>query len=1323
VFRVEGSLNLLSLETITSSLEAFLSLLVHVLAEGFDPSPADNYGTVSDIDKRNIGETRGIPQLQFTLNVRSLPEKSAVAQVFINNLNINPLDRSIREAVEFFSCAWPKKHTNQSAFVENKMPRSSVGTEQQQQPVAPSFNWFELNITAHYPTIFFLADETDPLTRSLVLRGRFVVKMRMENECVGASCLSKRKTVKAHLQSMESYINPNAAVTLEDTSSMQEILHSAIVDNGDSSSFPITFLTKPEAKMHPSTLGIALIEPVTALLEFAQVERLLFPTSRNISLYIEPLSTSLSFEDLCLIDRIRRRWTYDQQLAREAGKVSKRSSSHSSQYLSHEYREEKTAEHHQSLNTDDIYEVEFSTTKLGIILRKQGDKVVIDHIQESGQREKELNVGDEIILINREAVGGMPFQTILDLLATSSRPLSVVFRRRTYDHPILTTVSQQTDMEAYHMQMLVGEALSNDSMSATPLGSYDISRFNVIFKIGNRTGLRFVRSLCGNLAVVDECNIEACRRAIISGTRIPKPGAVVLGINGSLGIEYEEVLDSIRNFEELSNLANDTTRITSFKLTFLEAPSVSWGTVDDISIEILRLKVSLIDDINGRDMPLLRSTLELLSLSFQRAFALETSYIRAHLPFYLISEGDFSSSSANDFFNDFIVKGRLETAVGMDYYNSRISVWEPLLEDSPSIRCLFERQKGSKSKKLPGNTAFILSDYSMAQHESYICLNLTDAAIDILTAAVQDLRRWMVDNTGPSDVDIIQGLDGSMARSVDESKSSDSEITPSDVFDAQKVAADAALIFAQRHGREPDATESSKPFVLRNRTGLGLRFFLRAKDDSDSMERIFVGSKEIKCTHPDGIQVIDGEEARFSMDITEFVSSNTSKRVRDAEHFPFLNVHLLSPKPEFTIDILRTLPVMKIGSTIRRLSIHRSDSLGDTDEFSSFVAWTVSIESNRRIITISNAVSISSSIGIPIELGVRNDATREVEFLGTVSFDKPYSVPLSLDLSVKHTEILMRPKAPSSTPLYEWCSESILELNLVNAAWRWVTSSGRNKIRCQRELGGAAYISLQVFNDHNGLADNVSTKKTKVRGRNTCVILDSFLKLRNALPVDIAWETCHNPAPKNIHLDSSTNYSVTKHSLKSGECVDLIECDIHDIESLPIRFRCSNSNTWSSWTTISVRSDISPSNSDASKRETPTFEVRDTIIISAENEGTAEWTIGLKRSFRLPYGIDFILFSELWIANFTNLPLVFGAPKVQLIPSSSDVYYGPSAAESALLEISSILEFGERGKGLEKEYEENFFMGSDAREFGHQLSDEVIGEFNSFNGDHSLRIF
>jgi hypothetical protein len=75
-----------------------------------------------------------------------------------------------------------------------------------------------------------------------------------------------------------------------------------------------------------------------------------------------------------------------------------------------------------------------------------------------------------------------------------------------------------------------------------------------------------------------------------------------------------------------------------------------------------------------------------------------------------------------------------------------------------------------------------------------------------------------------------------------------------------------------------------------------------------------------------------------------------------------------------------------------------------------------------------------------------------------------------------------------------------------------------------------------------------------------------------------------------------------------------------------------------------------------------------------------------------PYGFDIILFSELWIKNLTPLPLVVGAPTSQVngtdaiksgeATSRSLDVAGKLAAETALMEIVSVLELGDRGRNI-----------------------------------------
>ena len=77
------------------------------------------------------------------------------------------------------------------------------------------------------------------------------------------------------------------------------------------------------------------------------------------------------------------------------------------------------------------------------------------------------------------------------------------------------------------------------------------------------------------------------------------------------------------------------------------------------------------------------------------------------------------------------------------------------------------------------------------------------------------------------------------------------------------------------------------------------------------------------------------------------------------------------------------------------------------------------------------------------------------------------------------------------------------------------------------------------------------------------------------------------------------------------------------------------------------------------------------------------------------FGLDVILYADLWLLNQTGLPLVFGCPSMQLQTRRNnesgdtqqdgaqfDESANKIAAEAALMEIASVLEFGEKGKNL-----------------------------------------
>ena len=98
-------------------------------------------------------------------------------------------------------------------------------------------------------------------------------------------------------------------------------------------------------------------------------------------------------------------------------------------------------------------------------------------------------------------------------------------------------------------------------------------------------------------------------------------------------------------------------------------------------------------------------------------------------------------------------------------------------------------------------------------------------------------------------------------------------------------------------------------------------------------------------------------------------------------------------------------------------------------------------------------------------------------------------------------------------------------------------------------------------------------------------------------------------------------------------------------------------------------------------------------------------------------GYDLVLFCELWICNLSSLPIVFGAPSSQIVlkelndPLQNVRIEGnrKMVAEAAINEISSLLEFGEKGRVIGKDDEDQHQISRDIRILPKQQSMEVFG--------------
>lgn len=155
-----------------------------VLIEGYSPSD-DHMGSSGERDR-----IEKEPQLLLTVDTCSsssagltnedyIPSKEddgdkiILARMVFNYLSVNALIRPLREIVAFLSCAWPV-NDDQSNHVDDNVyettETSVTNVDGGKKPVS-SRKGLQLKLVAHYPRIFFVADESDPCSRALVLRG------------------------------------------------------------------------------------------------------------------------------------------------------------------------------------------------------------------------------------------------------------------------------------------------------------------------------------------------------------------------------------------------------------------------------------------------------------------------------------------------------------------------------------------------------------------------------------------------------------------------------------------------------------------------------------------------------------------------------------------------------------------------------------------------------------------------------------------------------------------------------------------------------------------------------------------------------------------------------------------------------------------------------------------------------------------------------------------------------------------------------------------------------------------------------------------------
>lgn len=1244
-------------------------------------------------------------------------------RVTLNHMNINPLIRPLSEVADFISGAWhlelsdveadetPSKVEEISGIAERRedlgeeFQRSYQGAHHQSNIAAiiPSeqspVRGFHVTIITNYPKVFLVPDETDPSTRALVLRGLTILNGSMvKNSTSTGFPNSTVVSIQGQIHCLESYINPDP----------RRILESSFVRDSTGIS-TIDEMDVDEHKERTDDLGVALIEPVTASFSYSQTKRPNFPTVRQSFISMEPVSTTLSFEDIKLVEVVLSRWKSEKQLVRLKNIASidswknvsddmeisfnrSNESDNDAQSLTRSRDVVNEIMHSRSMDAQneatfcgnylpttsdsicfpglggnfmqsnevdscqDVYEIIFKDKKLGLVLRKKDTSVCIEDVLDI-KLDGIIKIGDEIISIDGVEIAGMAFQTVVNMLSKTKRPMKVTFQKKASKiHEDIEGDSlsnlMKSDVQGIEIGLSTETQESCESEAKCPT-VMDPSRLrqtkSLTFRKGMTNGIEIEQSPCGNIAVVssiDHTAYYACCVDRSPSKYVPVPGSAILALNNIASHKIE--FDSINEYLKASSTSiGQKSNIGTYTLTFLDASSKDWGALDKVDIVIAGIKLTLIDDINGRDMPLLRGTLHSVALKIERGLGLKCDSIKVAPPSLLTmrqipcqppSSVWTSSLCVLSDLTEVITRICASAEVCVDYYNARIAVWEPLLE--PALLSVeLESQKGNKSTSHPrsGAMSVSFSDFRpLDDMESlpFMCLNVTDSAADILLTALQEWKLWRKSMKQENDdgkyarmynTDPLSGVSihcSSLQQSTLHDKATISQDITNSFSDADctelgaaQNAAQAALIFARRRGIDSQKSGESKPFVFRNRTGMIIRFAPEMNQHTKSSRQEADSDKIFNLNHlrQYGVTVIeDGEEARFNLETMEGTSYNddTSSRpgngnkVRSYDgQFPLLSVDFETAN-EVQVEVLDHMSVVRIGDTIQKLFVKKIETLEEYETSSVLVVWSVELENNRRIITLSSAVRISSTrSGIPIQVGLRQiedgktSDSSAVKLIGTSTSTNIYFLPLWLELSFISAEILVRPYSESSS--FKWSSTCVLRLELQkhidefvmdcsSYAWEWNVSEFATTVECEKELLSSAYnsawLSYDYINDSSKVFNEIpgSFYQNESYGQDfriKCIDICSGLSLRNGLPVNLEWEiSSQSSSGKTVVLagSSTTPTKSTKEgredslSILSGHGADIFACDLNTM-NIAIRLRSDRESEWSNLIPINYK--------------------------------------------------------------------------------------------------------------------------------------------------------
>ena len=569
----------------------------------------------------------------------------------------------------------------------------------------------------------------------------------------------------AHLHSMESYINPDVRFAL----SLQQ--HHAEMMGRSLKQMSHVYFADDEYIFVGSdnSLGVALIEPVTMSIELCRVSNDRFPTLRSMHINIEPVSTMFSFEDLSLIRVIIARLS-SSGTTKERGEPQQQSASRSgrdaalpSQFLD---VVKEQCRQHDGKSLEQIV-VEFTSSRLGLLLRSSPSGIVVDGVHNANHSPR-IKEGDRLLSIDGSLVNSMVLQEIVETLAKKPRPTTLVFERVgsfTQDFN-KTSSSDKVPPKVVESRHEIGSFHESEP-------SYTITFVRDCFN-----GLSLERSLVCNAPVVTLVNIDKFLESVMTSPdeestlsgkdkgsarllniRTPLKGAIIVGVNEHIStelgyLETSAVLNQLCGDISSQSIV-DVGHKSTYTIRFVELDSETLGNIDCVDIAITGISLTFIDDIKGRDMPLLRGRLGGIDVRLERGVGIETSLIENKASIILHEVPSFidkvsSKDVAGDNVADGLTWGHLAKPIiksfavlqaEVEYYHPKIAAWEPFIEPSQFCAAI-EWQPGylGESKPRCGQLAIRLSD-RLAQGNRSSSQNMDTQDIVTVNRRIREVDR------------------------------------------------------------------------------------------------------------------------------------------------------------------------------------------------------------------------------------------------------------------------------------------------------------------------------------------------------------------------------------------------------------------------------------------------------------------------------------------------------------------------------------------------------------------------------------------------------